>query len=143
MKIHYLLFSLLTIVSIVLFFYFTFLDFRSIFFTLTFGIIFIFGYKAKISNEELDIFRPYFITSILLYLYSMAGILFVEITSLNLYGEFVTERSLTVFVFASLLTQLGISLGYIFNFKSYTSSLTSTESDIRNNIETRILIFFS
>ncbi len=143
MKIHYLLFSLLIIVSITLFYYFTFLDFRSIFFTLTFGIIFIFGYKTKINDEALDIFRPYFITSVLLYLYSMAGILFVEITSLNVYGEFVTEQSLTVFVFASLLTQLGISLGYIFHFKSYASSLTSTESDLKNNAETKFLIFFS
>lgn len=60
----------------------------------------------------IDIFRPYFLTSILLFLYSISGILFMAEFELTYYGEFVPIRSFYIYIFATLATQLGISIGF-------------------------------
>jgi oligosaccharide repeat unit polymerase len=61
---------------------------------------------------KIDIFRPYFLTSTLLFLYSFAGILYITEFELTYYGEFVSMRLFVIFIFATLATQLGISIGF-------------------------------
>jgi len=141
MKIHHFFIPLFLVSIISFFFYINDYSFGSLFFSVIFGSIFFYGYQSKPSPSGIDIFRPYLLTSILLYLYSLSGILFVETTSLNLYGEFVTERSSIIFVFASLLTQLGITLGFVSHTKSFAYSTIAKES--KKNDEINYLVFFA
>lgn len=140
MKIHHFFIPLFFISTVSFFFYINGLSFGSLFFSIIFAAIFFYGYKSKQNPNGIDIFRPYFLTSILLYLYSLSGILFVETTSLNLYGEFVTERSSIIFVFASLLTQLGITIGYVTHKKLFHGSILVKE--VNKNNEINYLVFF-
>ena len=94
-------------------------------FTFLYILIFLNGIYLKSDKEKIDIFRPYFLVSILLYLYSLAGIFYVNITGTTLYGDFVSDKILSIFVWASLLTQLGISLGFLLQTRNFQTNYSS------------------
>ena len=112
-------------------------------FTFLYVLIFLNGIYLKSDKEKIDIFRPYFLVSILLYLYSLAGIFYVNITGTTLYGDFVSDRSLSVFIWASLLTQFGISLGFLLQTRYFPKTIqVKSYAKKINDSEERYLLFF-
>ena len=131
MRLSFTTLSALTIIITFFIYYFNELNLDLIFFSLAFAIIFFNGLFARVDSEGIDIFRPYILTSVLLYLYSAAPIVFVDQTGLSIYKEFVSLQSLNIFLIACLLTQFGISLGFTFISRNKSiNHYSSTKFDL-------------
>ena len=75
MRISFTALSVITLVITFFIYYFNELNLDLIFFSFAFAIIFFNGLFARGDSEGIDIFRPYILTSVLLYLYSAAPII--------------------------------------------------------------------
>ena len=112
-------------------------------FTFLYILIFLNGIYLKSDKEKIDIFRPYFLVSILLYLYSLAGIFYVNITGTTLYGDFVSDKILSIFAWASLLTQLGISLDFYYKQGIFKQLFKFTLTPKKIMIPKKDIFYFS
>ncbi len=145
MKTILFLFSALSSILVFFFYYFNGITLDSLFFTFLYGIIFFSALFFKKDKAKIDIFRPYYLTSILLYLYSVAAILYVNETNLTLYGEFVSESLYISFIFASLLTQVGLSLGFVIQSRLGFEPNRAKKSSLmkESSSEINYLLFFT